>query len=173
MRSIVRNFVVWLMLFALLAERWGLTKGFRIADQVCAVSICSPWMPLTRKAKRWCILSCLSKRAVETMEIQLSRKLVKLILCHCYEICHSVIDDITGPECGETISHQWIPVANDHWSGALMLQCVAMFAWMSCLTSSQWVETPWRVCDVIVMCHSPWLNIRIITSQLYWKSNRT
>ena len=124
------------MLFALLAERWGLTKGFRIADQVCAVSICSPWMSLTRKAKRWCILSCLSKRAVETMEIQLSRKLVKLILCHCYEICHSVIDDITGPECGETISHQWIPVANDYWSGALMLQCVAMFAWMSCLTSS-------------------------------------
>ena len=44
--------------------------------------------------------------------------------------------------------------------------------------SCQWVEIPWRVCDVIVMCHlsirhSAWLNIKIITLQIHWKSNRT
>ena len=48
-RSIVRNCVVWLMLFALLVERWCLIKGFRIAGPVCGVSSCSKWILLTKK----------------------------------------------------------------------------------------------------------------------------
>ena len=50
------------------------------------------------------------------MEMQVSRKLMKLRLCYCYVICHSVIDDIIVPVCDETTGHQWIPVARDHWS---------------------------------------------------------
>ena len=64
-RSIVRNCVVWLMLFALLVERWCLIRGLRIAGPVCGVSICSKWLLLTKEPKLWCLLSCLSKRAVE------------------------------------------------------------------------------------------------------------
>ena len=47
-RSIVRNCVVWLMLFAMLVERWCLIKGFRIAGPVCGVSNCSKWILLTK-----------------------------------------------------------------------------------------------------------------------------
>ena len=70
-RSIVQNSVVWLMLFALLAGRWCLNKGFRIAVPVCAVSICSQWILFTKEARLWRLLSCLCKRGVEqTMEMQ-------------------------------------------------------------------------------------------------------
>ena len=41
-------------------------------------------------------------------------------------ICHSVINDIIVPLCGETIGHQWIPVARDHWSLTLVVQCAAI-----------------------------------------------
>ena len=110
-QSIVRNFVVSFMIFALLVERWCFIKVFNIAGPVCGVSICSHWILLTTDAKRWYILSCLSQRAVEqTAGIQVSRKLTKLIVCNCYVICHSVIDDITGHVCSETTGHQWIPV---------------------------------------------------------------
>ena len=40
-QSIVWNCVVWLMYFALLAERWCMIKGFHIPGPVCGVSICS------------------------------------------------------------------------------------------------------------------------------------
>ena len=100
------------MLFALLVERWCLIKGFRIAGQVCGVFICSQWIPLTNKAKLWCLLSCFSERALEqTEDMQVSRKLMKLRLCYCDVICHSVIDDIIVPVCRETTGHQWITVA--------------------------------------------------------------
>ena len=67
---------------------------------------------------------CLSRRAVEqTVDMKVSRKLMNLRLCYSYVICNSVIDVFTVPVCGETICHQWIPVAKDHWSGALMVQC--------------------------------------------------
>ena len=92
-RSIVRNFVVWLMLFALLVKRWCLIKGSRIAGPVYGVSICSQWILLTKEATLWCILSCLSTRAVEqTVEMHVNRKLMRLRLCYCYVICNSVID---------------------------------------------------------------------------------
>ena len=126
-RLIVRNFAVWLMLFALLVERWCLIKGFRIAGPVCGVFICSQWILLTNEAKLWCLLSYLSERAVEqTVDMQVSRELMKLRLCYCDVICHSVIDDIVVPVCGETIGHLWIPVARGHWSGALEVWCAAI-----------------------------------------------
>ena len=80
---------------------------------------------LTKAAKFWCLLPCLCRRAVEqTVEtMQVSRKLMKLRLCYSYVICNSVIDDFTVPVGDETTDHQWIPVARDHWSGALMVQC--------------------------------------------------
>ena len=106
------NFAVWLMLFALPMERWCLIKSFRSAVPVCNVSCGS-------SSQKRCLLSCMSKRAVEqTVEMQLSRKHMKNRLCHCYVICHSVIDDITGPVCGETTGHQMIPVARGDWSEA-------------------------------------------------------
>ena len=123
---------------------------------------------------------------------------MKLILYYCYAIFHSVIDDITGPVCGETTGHLWIPVARDYWSGALVVQCAAIpspldspnkrstFVFFHvCLNelfnkqyTCKWVQIQWLICDIIIMCHLPirhstWLNIRMITSQLYWKSNRT
>ena len=83
-RSIVRNFAVWLMLFALLVERWCLIKGFRIAGEICCVFICSQWILLTNKAKLWCLLSCFSERAPEqTVDMQVSRNLMKPRLCYC------------------------------------------------------------------------------------------
>ena len=122
-------------------------------------------------------------------------------LCYCYAICHSVINYVSGPVCGRTTCHQWIPVARDHWSGALVVQCAAipspvdppppqkiglvlpvMLPWTSCLTNNtvaSELKSPdaYTTCDVIVACHlsirhSAWLNIRIMTPQLYWKSNR-
>ena len=54
---------------------------------------------------------------------------MKFRLCYCYVICHSVIDGIIAPVCGETTGHQWIPVARDHWSSI-------MFALKSFLTNS-------------------------------------
>ena len=127
-RSIVRNSVVWLMLFALLAERWCVIKGFRIAGPVCCVSICSKWILLTKEPKLGCLLSCLSKRAVEqTVDMQGRRKFMKLRLCYCYIFFKSVIDDIVVSVCGETTSHQWIPVARDHWRNeTLVVQCAAI-----------------------------------------------
>ena len=93
---------------------------------MCGVSICSQWILLT-KAKLWCLLSCLSKRAVEQIVgIQVSRKLITVIVCYCYVIFHSVIDDFTGHVCSETTGHQRIPVARDHWGGALMVHCAAI-----------------------------------------------
>ena len=66
-------------------------------------------------------------QAVEqTVDMQVGRKLMKVRLCHCYVICHSVIDDVAGPVCGETTGHQRIPVARSHWSGALVVQCAAI-----------------------------------------------
>ena len=127
------------MLFALLVERWCLIKGFRIPGPVCGVSICAQWA-LTKEAKLWFHLSCLSKGAVEqTVEVKMSRKLMTLRLFSCYVIHHSVIDDITGPVRRKTTGHQWFPVARDHWSGALVVQCTAipshkMSAW--CFLSS-------------------------------------
>ena len=56
----------------------------------------------------------------------MGRKLMKVRLCHCYVICHSVIDDVAGPVCGETTGHQRILVARSHWSGALVVQCAAI-----------------------------------------------
>ena len=77
----------------------------------------SPFVPilLIKEPKLLCILSFLSKRAVEqTVEMQVSQKLMKLRLYYCYVTCHLVIDDITVPVCGETTGHQWIPVARAH-----------------------------------------------------------
>ena len=54
------------------------------------------------------------------------RKLMKLRFCCCYVICHSAIGDIIVPVCGETTGHQWIPVARDHWSWTLVVQCAAI-----------------------------------------------
>ena len=119
---------------------------------MCGVSICSQWILLTKEAKLWCILSCLSTRAVEqTVGMHVNRKVMKLRLCYCYVICNSVIDYITVPLCVETTGHQWIPVARDHWSGALVVQCAVipscgfpsekvisfMFAWTSCSTNNR------------------------------------
>ena len=74
-----------------------------------------------------CLLSCLSRRAVEQLvDMKVSRKLMNLRLCYSYVICTSVIDVFTVPVCGETICHQWILVARDHWSGALMVQCAVI-----------------------------------------------
>ena len=56
----------------------------------------------------------------------MSRKLMKLRLCYSYVICNSVIDDLTVPVGDETTGHQWIPVARDHWSGTLMVQCAVI-----------------------------------------------
>ena len=115
--SIVRKFVVWLMLFALLVERCWFIKDFRICwPKVCSLHLLRL---LLTKAKLWCLLSCLSKRtAEEIVEMQVSRKLMKLTPCLCYVICHSLTDDITGPVCGVTTGHQWIPIAMDHWRGS-------------------------------------------------------
>ena len=51
---------------------------------------------------------------------------MKLRLCYCYIICHSVMDDINGLVCDKTTGHQWIPVPRDHWSGALVVQYAAI-----------------------------------------------
>ena len=113
------NFAVWLRLFALLVERWCLIKCFRIAGRVCGFSISSQWFLLTKEAKLWCLLSCLSKQAVEqTVEMQVSRKLMKVRICHCYVICHSVIDDITGSAC----------VRWNHWS-PVDSRCKGLLEW--------------------------------------------
>ena len=56
----------------------------------------------------------------------MSRKLMKLRLCYCCVICHSVLDDITGPACGESTGHQSIPVARFHWSAVLVVQRAAI-----------------------------------------------
>ena len=68
-----------------------LDQKFRSAVPVCDVSCGS-------SPQKRCLLSCMPKRAVEqTVDMQVSRKHMKVRLCHCYVICHSVIDDITGP----------------------------------------------------------------------------
>ena len=95
------------------------------------------------------------KRAVEqTMEMQVGREFMNLILCYFYIIYYSVIDDITGLVCGATTGHQWFPIARDHWNGALVVPCAAfpssvdspqkvglmfsfMFACTSCSTNSR------------------------------------
>ena len=65
-------------------------KGFHIPGPVCGVSICSN--PPHKKTKFVCLLSCLCKRAVEkTVDMQVSRKLIKLRLYYCYVTCHLVI----------------------------------------------------------------------------------
>ena len=84
-RSIVRNFVVWLMLFALLVERWCFIKAFRIAGKVYGVSISSHWTLLTIEAKLCCLLSCLSKQAVEQtvdMHVKTEETQIMLLLCN-------------------------------------------------------------------------------------------
>ena len=114
------------LLFALLVERWCLIKGFRTAGPVYSVFICSHWILLINEAKLWCLLSCLAEWAVEqTVDMQVSRKLMKPRLCYCYVICISVIDDIIAPVCGETTGHLWIPVVRAPWSGTLVVQCAA------------------------------------------------
>ena len=77
------------------------------------------------KAKLWCILSCLSTRAVEqTVDMHVSRKLMKLRLCYCYVICKSVIGYITVPVCVETTGNlsgfplQGITGVERWWSSA-------------------------------------------------------
>ena len=131
-RSIVRNCVVWLMLFTLLVERWCLIRGLRI--------VVSPFVPSGYSSQknrsfdvffRVCPNELLkTKWAVEqTMDMQVSRKLMKHRLCYCYVICHSVIDDIIVPVCGETTSHQCAaipsPVDSPHNSSAwCFLSCL-------------------------------------------------
>ena len=93
-----------------LVECCCLIKGFCIAGPVCGVSICSQWFILTKEVKLWWFLSCLSKWAVEqTVEVQVSRKLTELISCYCNVICHSVIDDITGPVCAKPLVTSGFP----------------------------------------------------------------
>ena len=92
---------------------WNVGAWLKVST-LLAQCVVSPFVPilLTKEPKLWCILSCLSKRAVEqTVEMQVSRKLMKLRICYYYVICHSVIDDIIVPVCDETTGHQWIPVA--------------------------------------------------------------
>ena len=69
-----------------------------------------------------------------------------------------LIDDITGPVCGETTGHRRIPVARDHWSGASVVQCVAIPTPLDSPHKSR---------------YSARLTSKTITSQIYWKSNRT
>ena len=94
-----------------------------------AQCVVSPFVPIliTKEPKFWCLLSRVSKRAVEqTVEMQMSWKRMKFRLCYCYVICHSVIDDIIVPVCGENIYYQWISVARDHWSWTLVVQSAAI-----------------------------------------------
>ena len=124
-RPVVWKCVVWLIHFALLVEHWCMIK----VSTSLAQCVVSPFVPilLTKELKPLCLLSCLSKRAVEqTAEMQVSRKLMKLRLYYCYVTCPLVIDDITVPVCGETTGHQWIPVARGHWSWTLVVQCAAI-----------------------------------------------
>ena len=107
---------------------WNVDAWLKVSTLLaqCVVSTFVPIL-ITKEPKLWCLLSCLSKRAVEqTMEMQMSQKLMKLRLCYCYVIYRSVIDDIIFHVCGETTAHQWIPVVRDHWSWTLMVQCAAI-----------------------------------------------
>ena len=150
-RSTVRNCVVWLMHFALLAERWYLIKGSHIAGPVCGVSICSN--PHHKRTEALMSFSRLSKWAVEqTVEMQVSRKLMKFRLCYCYVICHSVIDGIIAPvwnhwspvdsRCKGSLELNFGgPVCGDSIAGGFLSQKLGlmfsfMFALKSCLTNS-------------------------------------
>ena len=180
---------------------WWHVDAWLKVSTLLAQFVVSPFVPilLTKEPKLSCLLSCLSKRAVEhTVEMQVSRKLMKLRSCYCYVICHLVIDDIIVPVCGETLVTSgfllqgitgvelwWSSVRRFHRRWIPLTKARLDVIFYVCLNklfnkqySCQWVEIPRRVCDVIVMYqlsirHSAWLNIRIITLPLYWKSNRT
>ena len=170
-RSIVRSFGVWLMLFALMVEHWCLIKGFRIVGPVCGISICSQWILHTKK-----------RRFDVFFHVCPNELLNKQWRCKWVD---------------KPLVASGLPVARNRWSGVLVVQWAAVPSILDspqksrhdvffhvCLNevftkqySCQWVEIPWCVCNVIVACHlsirySAWLNIRIIMSQLYWKSNR-
>ena len=117
----LRYVVVWSMLFVLLVECWCLIKGSTLLAQ-CAVSIFVSNGSSSQKKRNFDIFFHVYPNAVEqTVEMQVRRKLMKLILCYCYVIWHSVIDYISGPVCGETTGHQWIPVAC-----VLVVQCATI-----------------------------------------------
>ena len=80
----------------------------------------------------------------------MSRTFIKLRLCYCYVICHSVIDNITGPVCGEITDHHAVDsrckgtlewsfgglVYGDSISGRFPLENYFMLARTSCLPDS-------------------------------------
>ena len=107
---------------------WNVDAWLKVST-LLAQCVVSPFVPIliTTESKLWfksSFLSCLSKRAVEqTVDMQVSRQFMKLRLCYCYVICHSVIDDIIVPVC---TGHQWIPVARDHWGWTLAVQYAAI-----------------------------------------------
>ena len=192
--------IAWFMLFVLLVlcavnplliggfpyTRSIVQNCFRIAVPVCAVSICSQWILFTKEARLWRLLSCLCKRGVEQiMEMQVSRKLMKLKLCYCYVICHSVIDAVAGPVCGETtvtsefplqgitgVALSWSSVCHSIAGGfpsqKVGLMFSFMFAWASCLTNSR-VASELKSNDAYAMSlllsirHFAWLNYEIIS----------
>ena len=111
--SIVRSFVVWSLLSALLVELWCLISDFRITGLVCNVSIGSKGFMFSfmfARTSSWWNGRFASQ--LKTPDAHMMSRVDRGLLC---VICHSVIDDITSPAYGET-GQRWIPAAMDAWN---------------------------------------------------------
>ena len=174
--SIVRSFVVWSLLSELLVELWCLISDFRIAGLVCSVSIGSKGFMFSfmfARTSSWSNGRFASQ--LKTPDAPMMSRVDRGLLC---VICHSAIDDITSPAYGET-GNRWIPAAMDAWNQHLDSRpkgcgetTVMWWNHRSPVNSRRKgsVELSY---GHLLFCHSTWLNIRINTWQLLWKSNRT
>ena len=65
---------------------------------------------------------------------------------------------VTGILYGESTDHPWIPHTKDQWCGALMLSFFVSYNKLMNKQSQWWCsETPWCLCDPIVM----WLHLNM------------
>ena len=152
------------MLFALLVERWCLIKVFRIAVPVWGVSFVPSGSSQNKRSfgiffhvcpnellnTQWrckSVENSWNSYYVTVLKFIIPQLMTLLALC-----AVKPSQGITGVELWwssvRRFHRRWIPFT----TGRLDMLCVMCY---------------------LSIRHSTWLNIRIITSQLYWKSNRT
>ena len=154
-RSIVRNFVVWLMLFALLAERWCLIRYFRIAGPVWRLQL-FPVVPPHKRSEAlmssfmFVQTSCWTNSGYasgsKTHESQIMPLLCNLSFRNWWRYWSCVRWNHWSPEdsrCKESLEWSFSgPVCGDSIAGGFPSQKVGlmfylMFAWTSCFTNNR------------------------------------
>ena len=153
-RPIVRNSVVWLMHFALLAERWYLIKGFHIAGPVCGVSICSnphhkrteALMSFFMFVQTKCWTNSGDASESKTHETQIMLLLFNLSISNWWHYCPCVRWNHWSPvdsRCKGSLELNFGgPVSGDSIAGVFLSQKLSlmfsfMFALKSCLTNNR------------------------------------